>query len=88
MEGGQLDLFLTCVARSVTAWSKVDTLWAGAGVTTRSEETQVAAGSLTRVLVCKHMTIALLKAKVAKEDLAFECELGVKGLKLGVGVPE
>lgn len=64
---------LTCVACSVTSWSKVYTLWAGAGVTTRSEETQVAAGSFTRVLDCKHRKVALLNANMAKEDLAFEC---------------
>lgn len=68
VEGGQLDLFLTCVAYSVTAWSKVDTLWAGASVTTRSEETQMAAGSLTGVVDCKHREIALLQAHVARED--------------------
>lgn len=33
----------------------------------------MAAGSLAGVLDCKHRKIALLKAKVAKEDLAFEC---------------
>lgn len=46
----------------MTARNKVGALWAGAGVTTRSEETQVAAGSLTGVLDCKHRKIALLKA--------------------------
>lgn len=46
----------------MTARNKVGALWAGAGVTTRSEETQVAAGSLTGVLDCKQRKIALLKA--------------------------
>lgn len=51
----------------MTARNKVGALWAGAGVTTRSEETQVAAGSLTGVLDCKHRKIALLKgAKAGK----------------------
>lgn len=50
----QADLFfLTGVTFGLTAWNEFDALGAGAGVAARSEQTQVAAGSLTRVLRCK-----------------------------------
>lgn len=59
----------------MTAWNKVNALWAGAGVTTRSEETQVGAGSLTGVLNCKHRKIAWLRVvKVAKAGKVSETE--------------
>lgn len=50
----KLIFFLTGVTFRLTAWNKFDALGAGAGVTAWSEQTQVAAGSFTRVLHCKH----------------------------------
>lgn len=47
-------LFLTGVTLSVTAGHEVGALWAAAGVSARSEQTQVAAGSFTWILNCRH----------------------------------
>lgn len=54
MKHNRLIFFLTGVTLGLTAWNKFDALGAGAGVAAWSEQTQVAAGSLTRVLHCKH----------------------------------
>lgn len=69
----QLDPILTCIACRVAAWSKVNTLRAGTGVTTRPEETEVGARSLTGVLDCKHRKTALSKAEGAKVALVCVC---------------
>lgn len=46
-------LFLTSITFSVAAGDKAGALGAGAGVTSRPQQTQVAAGVLTRVVHCR-----------------------------------
>lgn len=48
------NLNLTCVAFGFTAWDEAGALGAGAGVASRSEQTQVAADSLTWIHHCSN----------------------------------